>query len=123
MRSRAKLVMALAALAFAVPVAAGCGDSGGDEETAAGADTAQLTPVKEYLTDHSTELVTQVEDLQADADEYYELAWGLPEIGRTAYAKIRNIPASIITSPARVMRKAFMPACVGEVHIGMPPAM
>jgi len=73
MRSRAKLVMALAALACAVPVVAGCGDSG-DEETTAGADTAQLSPVKQYLTDHSAELVTQVEDLKADADEYYELA-------------------------------------------------
>ena len=36
---------------------------------------------------------------------------------------IRNIPASIIVSPARVMRNAFKPACEGEAHIAMPPAI
>ncbi len=71
-KSRAHLALSLAALALAVPIA-GCGDS--DEETTAGdATAAELAPVKAYLTDHSAELVEQVEALQANADEYYELA-------------------------------------------------
>jgi len=65
--------MALAALALAVPVIAGCGDSD-NEETTAEASGAQLAPVKGYLTDHSADLVDQVEALQGNAEEYYELA-------------------------------------------------
>jgi hypothetical protein len=73
MKSRAKLVLMLAAMAVAAAFAAGCGD--GDEETAATEQSAaQLEPVKGYLTDHSADLVTQVDQLQANADEYYELA-------------------------------------------------
>ncbi|HWM63468.1 MAG TPA: imelysin family protein [Solirubrobacterales bacterium] len=73
MKSRANFALALAALALAVPVAAGCGDS--DEETVTEeASTSQLAPVKGYLTDHSAELVEQVEVLGENADEYYALA-------------------------------------------------
>jgi len=63
----------LAALALAAPVAAGCGDSESEEATAE-AGAAQLQPVKGYLTDHSAELVDQVEVLKENADEYYDLA-------------------------------------------------
>jgi len=73
MMSRAKFGLALAALALTAPVAVGCGDSG-DEETTAATSEVQLQPVKGYLTDHSAELVEQVEVLQQNADEYYELA-------------------------------------------------
>jgi len=73
MRSRAKFGLALAALALAAPIAAGCGDSDGDETTAE-AGAAQLQPVKGYLTDHSADLVDQVEVLRENADQYYELA-------------------------------------------------
>jgi imelysin len=73
MKPRARFGLALAALALAVPVAAGCGDSDG-EETTAEASGAQLQPVKGYLTDHSADLVDQVEVLKENADEYYELA-------------------------------------------------
>jgi Imelysin len=73
MKSRAKFGLALAALALAAPVAAGCGDSDSDETTAE-AGAAQLQPVKDYLTDHSAELVDQVEVLRENADEYYALA-------------------------------------------------
>ncbi len=72
MRNRAKIVLALAAMALAVPVA-GCGDGEGDEATAETA-TAELQPVKGYLTDHSDELVEQVEALKHSGDEYYALA-------------------------------------------------
>ena len=71
-KSRAHFAVALAGLALAAPVA-GCGDSD-SEETTSEASAAQLAPVKGYLTDHSADLVEQVELLQADADEYYELA-------------------------------------------------
>ncbi len=71
-KSRAHLALTLAALALAVPIA-GCGDSD-EETTASDATAAELAPVKSYLTDHSADLVEQVELLQANADEYYELA-------------------------------------------------
>jgi hypothetical protein len=73
MKARAKLGLGFAALALAIPVVAGCGDSESDETTAE-ASAAQLTPVKRYLTDHSAELVDQVEALKENADAYYELA-------------------------------------------------
>jgi hypothetical protein len=72
-KGKTKFAAAVAALALGVPLAAGCGDSGDDETTAA-AGSARLAPVKAYLTDHSAELLKQTEQLQADADEYYELA-------------------------------------------------
>src|SRR3982751_3526640 len=72
MKSSPKLAFALAAIAVAVPVAVGCGSS--DGETRGTATSAQLEPVKGYLTAHSAELVKQVELLRADADEYYGLA-------------------------------------------------
>jgi len=71
-KGKTKFAAVLAALALGALVA-GCGDSGDDETTAA-ADNAQLAPIKTYLTDHSAELREQAEQLQADADEYYELA-------------------------------------------------
>jgi hypothetical protein len=73
-KSRAGFALTLAALALAAPIA-GCGGSdGGDESTAAEASAAELAPVKSYLTDHSADLVEQVGLLQANADEYYDLA-------------------------------------------------
>ncbi|HWM53952.1 MAG TPA: hypothetical protein VNO20_00985 [Solirubrobacterales bacterium] len=72
MKARAKLGLTLVALALAA-FAAGCGDDGSDETTAE-ASAAQLEPVKQYLTDHSAELVEQVEVLGENADEYYALA-------------------------------------------------
>lgn len=71
-KGKTKFAAVLAALALGALVA-GCGDSG-DEETTAAADNARLAPIKAYLTDHSAELLEQAEQLQADADEYYELA-------------------------------------------------
>jgi len=72
-KGKTKFAAAVAALALGVPLAAGCGDSGDDETTAA-AGSARLAPVKAYLTDHSAELLAQAEQLQADANEYYGLA-------------------------------------------------
>jgi len=71
-KSRTKFAVALGALALAAPLVAGCGDSDDGETTAA--DAAQLAGVKTYLTDHSAELVEQVEELQRLSDEYHGLA-------------------------------------------------
>jgi Imelysin len=72
-KSRAPFALTLAALALAVAIA-GCGESDSDETTSAEASAAELAPVKGYLTDHSANLVEQVKLLQANAEEYYELA-------------------------------------------------
>jgi hypothetical protein len=72
-KSRSKLAVALAALAAGAVLVAGCGDDG-DGETTAAASSSELAPIKSYLTDHAAELVAQAEELQGDADEYYELA-------------------------------------------------
>jgi Imelysin len=69
---RGKVVLAFAALALAMTVAA-CG-SDSDDTTGAEAGTAELAPVKQYLTDHSAALIEQVNLLQENADEYYALA-------------------------------------------------
>ena len=58
---------AVLALALVGALIAGCG-SGGE------AGAAELQPVKQYLTDHSADLVEQVGLLKANADEYYDLA-------------------------------------------------
>ncbi len=73
-QSRTKAAIALAALALAAGLAAGCGDSEGDGETTAAASSAELAPIKAYLTDHAAELVEQAERLKDYGDEYYALA-------------------------------------------------
>ena len=72
MMKRAKAASVLAAVALMALLAAGCG--GDDEQTTAEADEAQLAGVKSYLTEHSAELVDQIESLKRGADEYHELA-------------------------------------------------
>ncbi len=73
-KSRTRFALTLTALALAAGLVVGCGDSDEEDTTTSSAATAQLAPVKDYLTDHSAELVEQAERLQAGADEYYELA-------------------------------------------------
>jgi Imelysin len=73
-KSRTRLALALAGLGLTAGLIGGCGDSDEGDETASSATAAQLAPVKAYLTDHSAELVEHVEELQAGADEYHELA-------------------------------------------------
>lgn len=73
MRRSTRLAVPAIALALGAGLLAGCGDSS-DETTSAEAGAAELAPVKTYLTDHSAALVEQVGLLQANADEYYELA-------------------------------------------------
>jgi Imelysin len=59
----------IGALALA---AAGCGGDDGDESTEA--TSAQLEPVKGYLVEHANDLVANIDELQAIANDYYELA-------------------------------------------------
>jgi hypothetical protein len=76
MKLRAKLAAA-SVLALFVGIAAGCGGSdsdGGDGTTTTEAAAAELAPVKTYLTDHSADLLAQVEILRENADRYYDLA-------------------------------------------------
>jgi hypothetical protein len=69
-----RLTAALCALAGASLIAAGCGsDDSGDETTAAGG-AGELPAVKDYLTAHADGLVEQVDNLAANAEEYYALA-------------------------------------------------
>ncbi|MGC1852987.1 MAG: hypothetical protein WA687_11170 [Solirubrobacterales bacterium] len=72
-KSRTNFAAALAALGLSALLVAGCG-SDDEGETTAATGSAQLAPVKTYLTDHSAELVEQAEELQRLSDEYYELA-------------------------------------------------
>ena len=67
-----KAILAALVLALCAAPATGCGDN--DDTTTADAGSAELAPVKGYLTDHSAELVEQVELLQENANEYYDLA-------------------------------------------------
>ncbi len=66
-------MVVFAVLALAATMSA-CGDSDSDETATAEAGAAELAPVKEYLTDHSADLVEQVGLLKENADQYYELA-------------------------------------------------
>jgi hypothetical protein len=68
---RGRAVVVFAALALAAAISA-CGE--GEETATAEAGAAELAPVKQYLTDHSSELVEQVSLLKENAGEYYELA-------------------------------------------------
>ncbi len=73
-KSRTRFAVALTAFALTPALVAGCGEGDDEGDTTTASGSAQLAPVKGYLTDHSAELVEQVEELQANADEYYELA-------------------------------------------------
>ncbi len=56
-------------------LAIGCGsDDSGDETTATASSDADLTAIKDYLTQHADELDEQVGLLQENAQQYYDLA-------------------------------------------------
>jgi Imelysin len=71
-----KLAVGLAALALGAGLVAGCGGSDSEDEgqATAAASSAELAPIKAYLTDHAAELVEQAERLKDYGDEYYALA-------------------------------------------------
>ena len=55
---------------------AACGDDSdeGESTTAESSESADLTAVKDYLTEHSAELAAQTEELKTLGQEYYDLA-------------------------------------------------
>src|SRR5215207_2551506 len=68
----AGIVATLTALAI---VATGCGGDDDDETTSAATDgSANLTAVKDYLTDHSARLAERATALRELGEEYYGLA-------------------------------------------------
>jgi hypothetical protein len=70
-------VMVVAPLAAVALLASGCGgDDDGDTDTAASDGGADLTAVKDYLTDHSARLSEQATTLRELGEEYYDLAEG-----------------------------------------------
>jgi hypothetical protein len=63
-----------ALVALAALGAAGCGDDDDGEETTTESSSADLTAVKDYLTEHTADLTEQVAALRSNGEEYYELA-------------------------------------------------
>jgi hypothetical protein len=71
--NKLKALASTAAVGGIVLVAGGCGDEGGETSTTAESGT-ELAAVKEYLTDHTAELVAAVTALRENGERYYELA-------------------------------------------------
>lgn len=65
-----------ATLAATAGLAIGCGDDDdeGDAPATGGEETSELAAIKDYLTEHSAELKSQVDELKALGDDYYALA-------------------------------------------------
>ena len=72
LRGRGVLVLALPA-AIAALALSSCGDDDDDETTTSASPTADLTAVKDYLTEHSADLAVEVAALRENAERYYEL--------------------------------------------------
>jgi Imelysin len=71
--NKLKALASTVAIGGVVLVAGGCGDEGGETSTTAESGT-ELAAVKEYLTDHTAELVAAVTALRENGERYYELA-------------------------------------------------
>ena len=71
-RKRRVRAVAGAALSATALVLAACGEGGSDEETESG--NAQLSAIKDYLTEHSAALAGNTAELREQAEAYYELA-------------------------------------------------
>ena len=70
-RSRAPLTIVLAGAALAAAAGCGSSDDEGDTTTAGSTD---LSAVKSYLTDHTASLRENVDEMNSQAQRYYELA-------------------------------------------------
>jgi hypothetical protein len=73
LRGRGALVLAVPAIVAAV-VLPGCGDDDDEGTTTSASPDADLTAVKDYLTEHSADLAEQVAALRDNAERYYDLA-------------------------------------------------
>ncbi len=72
MNSLSRGMVALTAASAIGLAAAGCG--GGDDDTSTEASAANLSAIKDYLTEHTAALQTHIGELQAKSDEYFDLA-------------------------------------------------
>src|SRR5215213_4102949 len=102
---RFPILLVLACLAVA-----GCGGDGNKTETtpkatpaAAGVD---LAPIKDYLLEHTERLVTSVELLQRDAQEYYNLA----EAADFDYAKLLKTNREEVATAVKELQGAHIQA-------------
>jgi hypothetical protein len=74
-RRRIAGALVLASLAGASLAGTGCGsDDEGTETTTTPSPSADLEPIKDYLTDHAADLTASTAELQRNAESYYELA-------------------------------------------------
>jgi hypothetical protein len=100
LRHKLLVLPVVAAAAFA----GGCGsdDSGSDSEAG---DTG-LTATKSYLTDHSSELVSNVAKIKTASDAYYDLA----EASGFDYAKMLKKDCKAVDSALTDAKEAFVAA-------------
>src|SRR3954466_7932677 len=90
----------------------GCGGSDDDKTettpkaTPAAAANVDLTPIKDYLPEHTDRLVTSTELLQRDAQEYYDLA----EAAGFDYAKLLQTKREQVASAIKELQGAHIQA-------------
>jgi hypothetical protein len=91
----------------------GCGGSDDDKTTEstpkatpAAAANVDLTPIKDYLLEHTDRLVTSVELLQRDAQEYYDLA----EAADFDYAKLLKTNREAVATAIKELQGAHIQA-------------
>src|SRR5690348_9500975 len=90
----------------------GCGGSDDDKTettpkaTPAAAANVDLTPIKDYLLEHTDRLVTSTELLQRDAQEYYDLA----EAANFDYAKMLRDNREDVQSAIKELQGAHIQA-------------
>jgi Imelysin len=68
------LLTSITALIALGGLSAGCGDDDDGEETTTESSSADLTAVKDYLTEHTAQLTEQITALRGAGESYYELA-------------------------------------------------
>src|SRR5690348_11134575 len=90
----------------------GCGGSDDDKTettpkaTPAAAANVDLTPIKDYLLEHTDRLVTSTELLQRDAQEYYDLA----EAADFDYAKLLRTNREEVATAVKELQGAHIQA-------------
>src|SRR4051794_30897281 len=100
------ILLVLACLAFA-----GCGGDDNKTETTSKATPAaaagvDLEPIKAYLLEHTDRLVTSVEQLQRDAQAYYDLA----EAANFDYAKLLTDKREEVQTAVKNLQDAHIQA-------------
>jgi hypothetical protein len=97
------VVLSVAAIGAVV---VGCGSDDSDSTTEASSEAAQLAAVKDYLTDHSAQLVENVGELQKSANAYYDLAQSVD----FDYAKLLKDHCAEVEQQLGAAKRAFVAA-------------